>query len=305
MIPLYWYFSWVIHHSGRALPEIDRAGRFALANPTLDFCYRGPTHVLHLYEYDAVANVDGERLPLRAGDVTCIAAGSIYAFQAENPGNHWCIHFRDVLAADDPGFTLPTHLPLRLHGSHIAEQFRLISRLHNDPGRGPLRQCLLRCEAQARLKALLFQLSSLHHIPPTGRKPLDSIDWDALSKLMDEGLDGHLTSPGLAARMGVNPAAFDRSFKQRHGCTIKQYLLGRRIARAESLLATTTLRVQEIGAAVGITDPQYFNKQFRRVTGFSPSRYRQENRHLLAQQPPQLTTRDGGWRSNGKLNAIP
>ena len=109
-------------------------------------------------------------------------------------------------------------------------------------------------------------------------------------------LGGLITTSGLAAEFGVVPALLARNFKQRHGCIIKQFVLGRRIESAKSLLATATLSVQEVGASVGIDDPQYFNKQFRKMAGLSPSRYREENRRWLAQRSMQLAIRDGRWR---------
>ena len=64
-----------------------------------------------------------------------------------------------------------------------------------------------------------------------------------------------------------------------------------------SLSAATALTIQEIGCAVGIPDPQYFNKQFRKVTGLSPSRYRDDNQEYLSNLSNELALKDGRWRS--------
>lgn len=281
------------------LPILDRAGRFPLVNATFDFCYRGQTHVLHLYEYDATLNLDGERFDVHAGDVTCIAAGSIYSLAANDPGSHWCIHFHDAPSDEEDSFTLPVHLPLRKNSMLIAEQFRMISRLHHDPASNVERRKLLRCEARARLKSLLLQLCNLQHSGNATRRGRDPIDWDALETRIDEYMAELVTTESLAAGLDVPPPLLTRRFREHHGCTIKQHLLRKRIVRAQSLLATTILTIGEVGAAVGIPDPQYFNKQFRRITGQSPSQCRESNRKLLASRSLELATMDGQWRDRG------
>jgi AraC-like DNA-binding protein len=44
------------------------------------------------------------------------------------------------------------------------------------------------------------------------------------------------------------------------------------------LLHTTDIPVRVIARRVGMADQQYFNKQFRRFAGVSPSRWREESR---------------------------
>jgi len=46
------------------------------------------------------------------------------------------------------------------------------------------------------------------------------------------------------------------------------------VALARELLEATELSIKEVAVRVGISDAQYFNKQFRRFSGESPSRYR-------------------------------
>jgi YesN/AraC family two-component response regulator len=102
----------------------------------------------------------------------------------------------------------------------------------------------------------------------------------------------------LAERANLAPGTWARKFKQTHDATVSQYLLHRRIDKAKSLLATTTLTIGEVGSAVGIPDPQYFNKQFRKVTATSPSRYRDDNQEYLGNLSSDLATQDGRWQDD-------
>jgi|TARA_B110000093_G_C12715098_1_gene303819 two-component system response regulator YesN len=96
----------------------------------------------------------------------------------------------------------------------------------------------------------------------------------------------------------LSPGTLTKKFKQTHQTTLSQYLLRRRTDKVKSLLATTTLTVYEVGADVGIPDPQYFNKQFRKVTGNSPSRYRDDNQEYLRNIPAELSTKEGSWQES-------
>jgi AraC-like DNA-binding protein len=52
------------------------------------------------------------------------------------------------------------------------------------------------------------------------------------------------------------------------------YFARLKIQRACMLLDRSTLRVKEVGAKVGFSDPYYFSRSFRQVMGISPRAYR-------------------------------
>lgn len=284
----------------KALPVLDRTGRYPLLNPSFDFCYRGSTHVIHFYEYDCELNVDGQRYRIRSGDVSCISAGSIYSLQTEQPGSHWCIHFHNQVEHADPEFTLPTHFPLRRHHTMVVDQFRHISHLCNASSSGGGRGShLLQREASARLMVLQLSLHNLLPIAGTQGNAAKPVDLDQFNKRIEEHLSGWITTADLAAHLGISPGLLAKKCRSHYGCTIKQYILRKRIERAESLLATTNLSIQDIGSSVGIPDAQYFNKQFRKVLGHSPTHHRNKCKSLFAQPPKKLATQDGRWIGNG------
>jgi two-component system response regulator YesN len=79
----------------------------------------------------------------------------------------------------------------------------------------------------------------------------------------------------LAKGVGLSADYVARLFARRYGMTVQHYLLLRRVELARHLLISSDLRVSEIGREVGLPDPQYFNKQFRRVVGQSPVAFRE------------------------------
>ena len=77
--------------------------------------------------------------------------------------------------------------------------------------------------------------------------------------------------------MGLSQNYLARRFKARFGVTLQGYLRNCRMEYAGLLLATTDMPIGQVGACVGLPDPQHFNKQFRAVFGESPSAARHRN----------------------------
>ena len=79
----------------------------------------------------------------------------------------------------------------------------------------------------------------------------------------------------MSERFSYSEAYFCKRFKQVYGKSFVSYLTEYRIGRAKELLRNGSISIRAAGKAVGYPDPNYFAKVFRRVTGKSPSDYRQ------------------------------
>jgi transcriptional regulator GlxA family with amidase domain len=94
--------------------------------------------------------------------------------------------------------------------------------------------------------------------------------------------------PRLASVSGVSEAHFARSFKDAFGVPPHRYLLTRRIERASALLRDTDLPILEIALETGWNSLGTFGRQFRDITGESPSELREREqaaRHALNEVP--------------------
>ena len=263
-------------------------------HPVFEFQYRNTTNVLHLYDYSGVIRIGTREYAFSPGDMTCLAKGTTYSFSTPSPGKHWCIHFTEEEIENSEEITLPNYLPLGANSHFFREQIQLISRLSNHPSSTAAAETL-HLEAQHRLKALLL---SIHNTATQQHTPSRSNNflWDELIEWIEAQLNQPLTVAQVAERANVSPTTLTRKFKQAHDTTLSQFLLHRRIDKAKSLLATTSLTIYEVGSHVGIPDPQYFNKQFRKVTGISPSHYREKNQEFFTRSPKSLNTKEGNWQ---------
>jgi AraC-like DNA-binding protein len=131
--------------------------------------------------------------------------------------------------------------------------------------------------ASAAFLELLLQLAAFAREKPA--RPSARASDRALLRaraLIEERLSSPLSVPELAAEVGLSQNYLARLFRRDSGMTLQGYLNSRRMEEARHLLENTDLPVKSVAARVGYSDAQYFNKQFRRSSGLSPTAYRQQ-----------------------------
>lgn len=91
---------------------------------------------------------------------------------------------------------------------------------------------------------------------------------------IESHLEESLTVPALARTAALSPSRLAHLFREQVGTSIVQYVIDRRMLRAQQLLDLTTRPVGAIARHVGFDDALYFSTQFRRRVGTSPTKYR-------------------------------
>ena len=158
----------------------------------------------------------------------------------------------DVLtsAGMTAGLDLCLHLVRRDLGAHVANQLarRMVVPAHRPGG-----------------QAQFIDLS----VPATDDQGLAPVlDWARAH------LDQPLTIEDLARRAMVSRRTFYRRLQQAAGTTPLQWLLNQRLARAQSLLESTDLPVEQIAKLSGLGTANNLRHHFLKQIGISPSDYR-------------------------------
>ena len=92
--------------------------------------------------------------------------------------------------------------------------------------------------------------------------------------LMDARLEGDLRLDELACEAGLSISHFIRSFRESTGKTPYQFLLDRRVQRAQTLMRDPSASLAEIAKLSGFANQHHMARVFRSVTGATPSVYR-------------------------------
>ena len=86
-----------------------------------------------------------------------------------------------------------------------------------------------------------------------------------------------ITLSGLAEKTGLNQSYLSRLFKKEMGCSVTEYITAKKIEAAENMLKFSEYPPSEIAFLLGFPSQSYFTAVFRRLSGTTPKKYRNEH----------------------------
>lgn len=92
---------------------------------------------------------------------------------------------------------------------------------------------------------------------------------------IEKNYQNQITMGDVARHVCVSEKYLCHRFKNAFQITPQHYLLSVRIKKAERLLRTTGLKINEISASVGYRSQLTFSSAFKNKTGYSPSKFRE------------------------------
>ena len=116
---------------------------------------------------------------------------------------------------------------------------------------------------------------------------------DALAELEREPHAG-ASLAGLALRLGLSQRQTSRLVHERLGCSLGEHVTRLRIARAQRLLAESSLSVIDVAAEAGFGSLGHFNHVFRSRSGSTPSEFRGGARQRAHASPSVQPPASGG-----------
>jgi AraC-like DNA-binding protein len=91
--------------------------------------------------------------------------------------------------------------------------------------------------------------------------------------VIDRRLGERLSLRDVALEVGMTPGHLTTVVRRRTGRTVQEWIIERRMAEARKLLTDSDISIQEAARRVGIPDPGYFSRLFRRTHGMSARDY--------------------------------
>lgn len=100
---------------------------------------------------------------------------------------------------------------------------------------------------------------------------------NAALKYMEENMERQITLKDLATYTGYSVSHFSSIFNSSTGHSPLNYFNMLKVKKACELLDTTNMKITQISGKVGIDDPLYFSRIFKKIVGISPKQYREKD----------------------------
>ncbi len=248
-------------HIHRSAKERSRQSNWH-ENLELEYCESGEGSVL----------IDGERYPLRAGDLVAICGNRIHHTGTDTDLVYTCLIF-------DPAFCAQNGLPIEqclpkehFTDPHIADAIASIHRIYKDRT-DPLRVPKLRSLALTILLGIMEHHLSAAHAP----RPQSTAEENVKNAIRYIRMHYRekLSLDAMAAALFVNKYVLLRQFKRITRQTVTEDWNAHRCRCAAALLAEGK-SVAEAATQCGFSNLSYFSKTFARYRGILPSEYRKK-----------------------------
>lgn len=113
-----------------------------------------------------------------------------------------------------------------------------------------------------------------HHSPPGTPKTRAQLLVEHARRYIEaHHREETLSVEGMAASLHVNPGYLRAIFRKECDCTVVDQIVDIRMQHAADLIRTGGIRFSDVALAVGMPDPAYFSKAFKKHFGMTPSEF--------------------------------
>lgn len=191
--------------------------------------------------------------------LTFVPEGKQYAHHIVTPSEQIIVHFttKDPIGSRIECFTLPMHYNIEYLFYSLYNQWEQEQK-ENDL------QCL----------SIFYNILALikRNVTRENASKITLLH-DSVSYMHAHYREADFNIKKLYERAYVSPAYYRRIFNEIYGCSPIKYLKNLRINYAKQLLLNGYHTVEEISGLAGFGSPAYFSYEFKRMTGYPPSRY--------------------------------
>ena len=86
----------------------------------------------------------------------------------------------------------------------------------------------------------------------------------------------------LSKQANMSKSKFFELFKNSFGISPNDYIIKEKIKKAKIIMQTSSYKsISQIAHDLGYSDSSYFSKQFKKLTGFTPYKYKVKNREIV------------------------
>jgi len=96
---------------------------------------------------------------------------------------------------------------------------------------------------------------------------------------MESRYSENISLKEVAEHVSISTYYLSRLFKRETGKNFSEYLTDYRMDKAKEYLVDSDMKLYEIADQIGLSDPHYFSRTFKKHVGLTPSQYREEHGH--------------------------
>lgn len=96
-----------------------------------------------------------------------------------------------------------------------------------------------------------------------------------------EHIQEQISLQGLAAKINLSLSAFNQRFLREIGTSPREYINMMKMEKAKEMLMETQKNITEIAFDLSFSSSNYFSCVFHKITGKTPTEYRQSNRETI------------------------
>ena len=105
----------------------------------------------------------------------------------------------------------------------------------------------------------------------------EDTNFSLITEYLNEHYNDEISLETITKKFNINRNKLNNIFLNKTSKTCLNYLMDLRIDMAKIILANTELPVSEVAGRVGYSDSNYFTKIFKKMTGSTPSSFRNAN----------------------------
>lgn len=230
--------------------------------------------LLYCFDGEGWIIVNKKKIILKAGDTYIVAplAAHSYGASAKNPWSIFWIHISGKNAGEIAEAFKLNRKGTPIHAVYSEERNKLFSQMLKTLSKGFSISNLLYAN-------LLFPNYLGSFISPDSFNNLSTTSsaeknvTEEAIHFMQKNIEQKITVEEVAKHTGTSLSFFFKQFKKNTGYSPVAYFNFLKIQGAIQLIHTTKYNISEVASKIGIDDPYYFSRLFKKQMGVSPRQY--------------------------------
>lgn len=252
------------------------------------------TRIYWVTEGTASVTIDGDSHPITPGHLYIIPAFVSHYENCNSVFRHYYLHIADtsqhIVNLFDQ-YELPFELPVLESDKFIFQRLMSLcpkmGLLRPTPDTYETSSCFLQYSQRfsalplglkMEIKGLMMLLLSRFFMEGHVGTNVSDERIVRIQRIIERDLQHVPSIDALSSSVSLCKDRFIRLFHKETGLTPTNYIVRKKILRAQILISTKNIPIKQISSELGFSNVSYFGRVFNKVTGISPMEFRRQNK---------------------------